>query len=134
MEKIRRIQPLNFLVCPSSYTFNMRQRTLNPRNIICTFPSCGRTFSSKGGLTNHRRTPQTPQRDPPSLAQSLDLTSIPIWLKTLHSLSLLHLTWLKNQMQTHQNVEKRLSSTHTSTVIYLFFYRYKVLTLVRTSL
>ena len=48
-----------------SYIQVMPQRTINPRNIICTFPSCGRTFSSKGGLTNHRRTHQTPQRDPP---------------------------------------------------------------------
>ncbi|KIM41784.1 hypothetical protein M413DRAFT_27359 [Hebeloma cylindrosporum] len=43
----------------------MPQRTINPRNIICPFPSCGRTFSSKGGLTNHRRTHQTPRREPP---------------------------------------------------------------------
>ncbi|KAF8801177.1 hypothetical protein BYT27DRAFT_7226944 [Phlegmacium glaucopus] len=43
----------------------MPQRTINPRNIICTFPSCSRSFSSKAGLTNHRQTHQTPQRNQP---------------------------------------------------------------------
>ena len=45
----------------------MPQRTINPKNILCTFPSCGRAFSNKAGLTNHLRTHRTPLQDPPSL-------------------------------------------------------------------
>jgi hypothetical protein len=42
----------------------MPLRTINPKNIICTFRSCGRTFSTKAGLTNHLRTHRTPLCDP----------------------------------------------------------------------
>ena len=31
---------------------------------MCTFPSCGRAFSNKAGLTNHLRTHRTPLHDP----------------------------------------------------------------------
>lgn len=42
----------------------MPQRTINPKNILCTVPSCGRAFSNKAGLTNHLRTHRTPLQDP----------------------------------------------------------------------